>query len=769
MCDYNSSIKSADQYEITAKLSSRCFFDNNNQYLIPFLQRSYQWETKQLELFIKDLYRLENNECSSLGEITLFTENSNNTSIRTISIWDGQQRIMTCYLFLVAMRDYIESNKNNLLPEKQFIANRFINTINDYIFRKEYELSEKELHQIKINNNKILKIRSNHYPDNNVLIDIFNKNLDKSNILYTINDEKKYSCNICGSTYKKFGENMITHLMTHNNDKTEKSNDNLKKQYKLIENLNKEGYIADRNLHPLIIAYEYLYEQIKIKFDDSIHTISDISPYERLLSHFLDNWLHEERMCKTIEYAIQSFEQLNARGKSLENQDMLRSLLISKVDESYAKKSFKDINDIFEFASKYKISKNRDLTISLLFNLANNKFNHNGTILDIGYQLFSGNVNENINKIKKYIELLKELEEFLENNNYGTIIKKDVMGDILSNVVVPCYIKLSKNKKKFNKILEIIACFQILTCTSVKNIQTSKTQIKEFADDIFNNNYEDDTIISKLIDLINNIPQIKKNINELESTKEDLKIIDKLQHIYKMLYFIECRKIPNGTYYKSEDFDIEHIMPKHNNNNIYINRIGNLTLFESQNSENHKGNRSLKDKHYSEKIKQYKKSHVQMTKEISDKYSHWDESKIQERTNELINFMTDEIKKILDKEINHSEKTKKQKTIEKVKNKQTKKSETYNSSESSDEDLKPKKSEPYNSSESEEELKPKKIVKKIELSDEKPKKKSKPIKKAESSSSESDSSSDSSSESESSSEDLKPKKKLIKKNNIIYN
>ena len=47
-----------------------------------------------------------------------------------------------------------------------------------------------------------------------------------------------------------------------------------------------------------------------------------------------------------------------------------------------------------------------------------------------------------------------------------------------------------------------------------------------------------------------------------------------------------------------------------------------------------------------------------------------------------------------------------------------------------------------------------KPVKKVELSDEKPKKKLKPVKKAESSSSESDSSSDSSSE------DEKPKKKV---------
>lgn len=736
MCDYNSSIKSADQYEISAKLTNRSFFDNNNQYVIPFLQRSYQWEIKQLELFIKDLYRLENNECSSLGEVTLFTENNNNTSIRTISIWDGQQRILTCYLFLVAMRDYIKSIRDSLIPDKIFVVDRYINTINDYIFRKEYELSKNELEQTKKDKNKILKIKSNHLPDNNVLIHIFNNNLANSNILYIINDEKKYNCTICNTTYKKFGDNMIKHLLTHNKDIEKK--DNLNEQYKLIEILNKDGYIIDNNLHPLIIAYEYLYGQIKIKFDESIQTMDDLNPYERILSHFLDNWLHEERMCKTIEYACQSFEQLNARGKSLENQDMLRSLLISKVDENHEKKSFEDINIIFKFASKYKISKNRDLTISLLFNLANGKFNHNASILEIGYELFSGKYDENINKIKKYIDILKKLEEFLENNNYGTIIKKDVMGDILSNIVVPSYIKLSNTKKNFNKILEIIVCFQILTCISVKNIQTSKTKIKEFADDIFNNNYEDEIIVSKVRELINNIPQIQKNINELESIKEDLKNIDKLQHIYKMLYFIECRKIPNGVYYNSEDFDIEHIMPKHNNNNNkYINRIGNLTLLESQNSENHKGNRSLKDNQYSEKINQYKKSNIKMTNEIPVKYSDWDENKIKERTNELINFMTDEILKILKKEHN------KQKT------------DTKKESDSSKSSSKSK---------SVEFIKPKKIakpVKKVELSDsEKPKKK--PVKKVESSGEDSDSSSDSSSDSNS--ENEKPTKKLIKKN-----
>jgi len=290
-------------------------------------------------MFIKDLYRLENNECSSLGEITLFTENSNSTSIRTISIWDGQQRILTSYLFLVAMRDYIESIKNNLQPNKIFIVNRYINTINDYLFREEYELSEIELTQIKNNKNKILKIKSNHTPDNNVLVDIFNNNLDKSDILYTINDDNKYSCKICGTIYKKFSDNMIKHLLLHNKD-NEKNND-FKEQYEFIKNLNKDGFIIDNNLHPLIIAYEYLYNQIKIKFDTAIEEIGDISPYEKILSHFLDNWLHEERMCKTIEYACQSFEQLNARGKSLENQDMLRSLLISKVNEDQRKKVLK--------------------------------------------------------------------------------------------------------------------------------------------------------------------------------------------------------------------------------------------------------------------------------------------------------------------------------------------------------------------------------------------------------------------------------------------
>lgn len=647
----NSSIRSVDQYEISAKISNRIFFDNNNQYIIPFLQRSYQWEIKQLEMYIKDLYRLENNECSSLGEITLFTENSNSTSIREISIWDGQQRVITCYLFLVAMRNYILSIKNKLSHNKQKIVDRYINTINDYIFRKEYELSDIELKQTKKDKNKILKIKSNHSPDNNVLIDIFNMNLNNSNILYTINDDdKKFSCKICGSKYKILGDNMIKHLLLHNKD-NEKNND-FKEQYELIKYLNKDGFIIDNNLHPLIIAYEYLYNQIKLKFDKFIEEIGDISPYEKLLFQFLDNWLHEERMCKNIEYACQSFEQLNARGKSLEHQDMLRSLLISKVSEEDREKYFNLINTIFEFASDYKISKNRDLTISLLFNLTRNKFNHNDTILGIGSELFV-NISDNITKILNYTIMLKELENFIKRSNYGTIIQTDVMGEIFSNVIVPTYIKLNNKKKNFDKILEIIACFQIITCTSIKNIQSSKTKIKEFADDILNNKYSDDVIIFKTIELILNIQQIQKIITEIDSAKVDLKNIDKFQHLYKMLYFIECRKTPNGVYYNSNAFDIEHIMPKHNNNNIEnINKIGNLTIFESKNSDNHKGNRSIKDKSYSEKIKQYKKSNVRMTNEIADKYDTWDVNKIDERTNELINFMVDEIFKIL--KINNS-------------------------------------------------------------------------------------------------------------------
>ena len=102
----------------------------------------------------------------------------------------------------------------------------------------------------------------------------------------------------------------------------------------------------------------------------------------------------------------------------------------------------------------------------------------------------------------------------------------------------------------------------------------------------------------------------------------------------------------------------------------------------------------------------------------------------------------------------------------KKKVKQTKKvessseSESDNDSDSSEEDTKPKKIVKKNVKDISSRLElskdnsQSKPVKKIELSDEKPKKKVKPIKKAESSSSESDSSSDSSSESE------KPKKKV---------
>jgi len=115
----------------------------------------------------------------------------------------------------------------------------------------------------------------------------------------------------------------------------------------------------------------------------------------------------------------------------------------------------------------------------------------------------------------------------------------------------------------------------------------------------------------------------------------------------KILLYYELKLQNDNIIIKSDCFDIEHILPQSSEDDN-INKIGNLTLFESKNSENkHRGNRSLQDLDYDDKKEYYENSTFKITQSIVKEYENWNSKNIIKRTEKIIKFIDEKTNRTL--------------------------------------------------------------------------------------------------------------------------
>ena len=76
-------------------------FDGTKIFRVPLYQRAYSWSDKQLTDFMEDIKNQRTNRTYFLGTI-LLEKGKNEGDFRTIDIVDGQQRLTTLLLLLIA-------------------------------------------------------------------------------------------------------------------------------------------------------------------------------------------------------------------------------------------------------------------------------------------------------------------------------------------------------------------------------------------------------------------------------------------------------------------------------------------------------------------------------------------------------------------------------------------------------------------------------------------------------------------------------------------
>lgn len=107
--------------------------NGNKQFLIPVYQRYYSWEISQCERLWNDIVDMQKKgkEGHFVGSIVNIAEQAMPTGVQKYMIIDGQQRITTMTLLLIALRDYSLAHTD----DKTIKANR----IDNMLLKNEYE------------------------------------------------------------------------------------------------------------------------------------------------------------------------------------------------------------------------------------------------------------------------------------------------------------------------------------------------------------------------------------------------------------------------------------------------------------------------------------------------------------------------------------------------------------------------------------------------------------------------------------------------------
>lgn len=102
--------------------------NGNKQFIIPIYQRSYSWNIEQCKRLWSDIVKMQKNNKTShfVGSIVNIAEQTMPTGVQKYMIIDGQQRMTTLTLLLLALRNYAKNNPTDKTIKSERIDNMLL-------------------------------------------------------------------------------------------------------------------------------------------------------------------------------------------------------------------------------------------------------------------------------------------------------------------------------------------------------------------------------------------------------------------------------------------------------------------------------------------------------------------------------------------------------------------------------------------------------------------------------------------------------------------
>ena len=562
------------------------FFNGNHIYSIPRYQRNYVWDIKNWDQLINDiLYVISNPDIKAhfIGSI-VFEEkiNEENENIKNRSVIDGQQRITTIQLLLLAIifyykkqiveamknkKEYVALNSNyqyllSFISTKIPFKNDEMKLMNDY---EEYAIlwdhcinptHEEAIKNIKQYIKKKKKDKSQILKAFNYFDNFFtNKLLGKREIDYNISEFQK-----------KLLSTRIISIGSEDNEEV----------YNIFEILNARG--TQLKQIELLKNYIFKFIQPRTKIDQVKLNWSKLE--EDLCEIDLDVFLFHTMKCLCDNTSLKKENSYEI----IKNEVSNGKISVQKLYEEIMR--CKDLYSIFT-----KTEFNDDISEDRCLNYFHLKGNRQARPIIMA--LLNAK-NNNIITNDVYDEIIEKLRIFFILFNINKKTSNKIDGDIhkLSN-------KIFNEKNRFiveNLFYEFLNKYKIL----FNDLEQNKIS---FSSITYSNKVISGDFNSRL-----------------------------LIYLYKPLYKYE-QGLHDGLYINFEEFNVEHIL---NDSADKIKKIslGNLLVAPSLLND------KVKNKKYSEKRVEYLKSDIKFISNFANKYNSFTEENILKRNDEEANKLS---------------------------------------------------------------------------------------------------------------------------------
>ncbi len=109
-------------------------FNGDTQFIVPLYQRMYSWKEEQCKRLWNDIVFLEkhNKQGHFIGSIVCVVESTSISGTSKFMVIDGQQRLTTLTLLLIALRDYLSSKGIKSSITRKFLKNDTENESSQY-------------------------------------------------------------------------------------------------------------------------------------------------------------------------------------------------------------------------------------------------------------------------------------------------------------------------------------------------------------------------------------------------------------------------------------------------------------------------------------------------------------------------------------------------------------------------------------------------------------------------------------------------------------
>lgn len=291
----------------------------NHQFVIPVYQRTYKWTRLNCKQLLLDILKASNpeNKTHFLGSIVYITdEHYQATQINKLSIIDGQQRLTTISLLLMAMVKYLEENPDKFQTTPTKILKKYLvidenetNKHEDFIPKLALTKHDKEFYDRLVKNQ----------PTRNNNQNIFN------NYLFFYNEIKSRELNI-DSLYEGIGKLLIVDVsLVRSKDDPQL----------IFESLNSTGV----KLEQADLIRNYLLMDLNDSFQKELYN-SFWFPMEKSLKGDLSDYIRDYLIIKTKRIPNKSKVYEEFKKYFYDNFDRKEEALYSLVRDMYYYSTF---------------------------------------------------------------------------------------------------------------------------------------------------------------------------------------------------------------------------------------------------------------------------------------------------------------------------------------------------------------------------------------------------------------------------------------------